>query len=199
MSHDRISPTPCEPARCPACDAPIRTTLRGGCSACGHSFDAAGTFSVPVLRRRSFEKGPGRYENPFAICVGIACLLPIPFFAYDAPLLLIPLGILLGPVLLRTLRIASLPAAHGARSLVVYLIGAFVASTGIVALAGTAFIVAFGCIFLVIPGGNSISSPTRVYVWSLIPAFAVFLVVYLLFWPRVRSRESIHRPPDPEN
>lgn len=157
MSNDRISPTPSEPARCPTCDAPLTTTRRGRYPACGHPFAPASPFSVPVLRRRSFDRGPRRYENPFTICVGIACLLPSPFFAYDAPILLIPLGLLLAPAVVRALRIATLPDAHEAKSLVVYLIG----------------------------------------------AFAVFLVVYLLLWPReiaridpsfVRPRELIRHP-----
>ena len=80
-----------------------------------------------------------------------------------------------------------------------YVFCSLVSSFGIASLTGTVFSIASCGVFLIIPGGNSISSPTSAYVWSLIAGFVVFLVFFIALWPRERPGESIHRSPDPEN
>ena len=150
------------------------------------------------FRRHPPEEGPLGYDNPVFFAVGILFLIVFAFLTFYSLFILIPVALLLIPTIIRTFRLAFRPVAHEARSIWGFLFCSLLASVGIVALAGTASAIALFVVYLTIPGGNSISSPLSVYVWSLTAGSVVFLAIFIPLWPRERSGGSAHRSPDPE-
>jgi hypothetical protein len=197
MRNDRVSSTPGEPSRCPVCLGDL--DRRGVCRECGRSFAPPTPFAVPALRRLTYGYGRPWYDNLFYFGFGILFLLPVVIFAFDAPGVLVPFGVLLLPAVIRTVRLMLYVAEEESRSIYGHFFGALVASFGVAALAAIPSAVALCCVCVGLPGGNSISAPPYITYTALGAAGVVFVVVFVLLWPRSRSGESARPPHDPEN
>ena len=210
MSDERISPTPTHP-NCPVCASGFTGTPGASCPACGRTFTPPAMSAVPDVRWDRSGGGSSPWI-PIAYAMAIVGLplllivvvLPIFGGGFDAfvalltsPGLYIVAAILLFPVIIRTIRIATRPEASGAGA--GHLFRALFASFGAAALAGLASAIAFGIVcFAVAVGDGNFTNVDAGFIVGGAAGLAVFVLIFVLLWPRQKPG-PLPPPRDPEN
>ena len=199
MSDDRISESQ-NPPRCPVCATGFTSTPGAKCPACGRDIVPPNTRTVPDVRLHSSDDWHSGLPRPASAVLGILAVVTIGFLAYMTPGLLIPIAILFIPAVIRTIRLAAMPASHQARSSLSFLFGAFLVSFFIATLAGIASAAAFGvvCFAIAVTGPGWDGVGPGLIAGSFV-GLGVFLLIFYKLWPRESEYDKIRRSPDPEN
>ena len=181
MSDDRISESP-DPPRCPVCATGFTATPGASCPACGRSLAPRPTPSDYDFRLRTERR---RLDGLAWIVVGVvlSCCGLLLAIVFQAPGVLVPLGVLLVTALVRTARLARGREKEAGGSL----FALFLAALGVSLLTGIAagaacFAVCLAIIATDNGGGLSILGPA--FTWGGVTALVVFIGLSVALWPR---------------
>ena len=178
MSEDRISDSP-NPPRCPVCATGFTSTPGASCPACGRVFAPRPEPSYEPDFRLKAERF--RFDDPSWIVIGVVFVSCVFLLSWYAPGILIPLGILLVPALIRTVRLRR-GRADGSSS---PLFASLLASLGVtLVIAVAASIACLAVCAAVFSTGSGFRMLDTGLIAGGFAALVVFVWLFVYFWPR---------------
>ena len=176
MSDDRISESP-TPPRCPVCATGFTTSPGTSCPTCGRVFAPISPVATLPSKTERF-----RLDGPVWILIGVVLTVGIFYIAIEIPGILIPLGILTIPAIIRTVRLSRGQTYDPA----LMILGPFVAALGVSILIGVAAAAALYTVCLAtVSFGTELSRIGAGLALGLITALIVFVKLSIASWPRV--------------